>query len=36
VIAKGNQTVVAIDKCLATTPDMRVATLENIYDIYPG
>jgi hypothetical protein len=33
VIAKGNQTLVAIDKCLARTPDMRVATLENIYEM---
>jgi hypothetical protein len=33
VIAKGTQTLVAIDKCLARTPDMRVATLENIYEM---
>jgi hypothetical protein len=31
VTAKGNQTLVAIDKCLARTPEMRVATLENVY-----
>jgi hypothetical protein len=33
MIAKGNQTLVAIDKCLARTPDIRVATLENIYEM---
>jgi hypothetical protein len=26
--AKGNQTLTAIDKCLATTPNMKVRTLE--------
>jgi hypothetical protein len=34
VIAKGNQTLVAIDKCLARTPDIRVTTLENIYEMW--
>jgi hypothetical protein len=29
--AKGNQALTAIDKCLATTPNMKVRTLENIY-----
>jgi hypothetical protein len=33
VIAKDNQTLVAIDKCLAKTPDIRVTTLENIYEM---
>jgi hypothetical protein len=33
VIAKGNQTLVAIDKCLARTPDIRVTTVENIYEM---
>jgi hypothetical protein len=28
--AKGNQALTAIDKCLATTPNMKVRTLENI------
>jgi hypothetical protein len=28
-IAKGNQTLVAIDKCLARTPDIRVKIQEN-------
>jgi hypothetical protein len=33
VMAKGNQTVIAIDKCLARTPDIRVKILENVYGI---
>jgi hypothetical protein len=33
VIAKGNQTLLAIDKCLARTPDVRVRILENIYEM---
>jgi hypothetical protein len=33
MIAKGNQTLVDIDKCLARTPDIRVTTLENIYEM---
>jgi hypothetical protein len=33
VTAKGNQTLVAIDKCLARTPEMKVVTLENVYEI---
>jgi hypothetical protein len=33
VRAKGNQTLVAIDKCLARAPDMRVTTLENVYEM---
>jgi hypothetical protein len=31
--AKGNQTLLAIDKCLARTPDIRVKVLENIYEM---
>jgi hypothetical protein len=31
--AKGNQTLTAIDKCLATTPNMKVRTLENLYEM---
>jgi hypothetical protein len=30
-IAKGNQTLVAIDKCLARTPDIREKISENVY-----
>jgi hypothetical protein len=30
--AKGNQALTAIDKCLATSPNMKVRTLENIYE----
>jgi hypothetical protein len=30
---KGNQTLVAIDKCLARTPDIRVKILENVYEM---
>jgi hypothetical protein len=30
--AKGNQALTATDKCLATTPNMKVRTLENIYE----
>jgi hypothetical protein len=33
VIAKGNQTLLATDKCLARTPDMRVRILENMYEM---
>jgi hypothetical protein len=33
VRAKGNQTLVAIDKCLARAPDMSVKTLENVYEM---
>lgn len=32
-IAKGNQTLVAIKKCLARRSDMRVKRLENVYDM---
>jgi hypothetical protein len=28
--AEGNQSLTATDKCLATTPNMKVRTLENI------
>jgi hypothetical protein len=31
--AKGNQTLVAIDKCLARAPDISVKTLENAYEM---
>jgi hypothetical protein len=31
--AKGNQTLVAIDKCLARTPDIRAKILENVCEI---
>jgi hypothetical protein len=31
--AKGNNALTATDKCLATTPNMKVRTLENIYEI---
>jgi hypothetical protein len=33
VIAKGNLTLVAIDKCLARTSDIRVKIVENVYDM---
>jgi hypothetical protein len=33
VIVKGNRTLLAIDKCLARTPDIRVKVLENIYEM---
>jgi hypothetical protein len=33
LIAKGNQTFVAIDTCLARTPDVEMKTSENVYDI---
>jgi hypothetical protein len=29
--AKGNQALTVIGKCLATTPNMKVRPLENIY-----
>jgi hypothetical protein len=32
-IAKGNQTLVNIEKCLARTPDIRVKNLEKIYEM---
>jgi hypothetical protein len=32
-VAKGNQTLAAIDKCLARTSDMRVNILENVYEM---
>jgi hypothetical protein len=32
-VAKGNQTLVAMEKCLARTPDTRVKILENVYKI---
>jgi hypothetical protein len=28
-MVKGNQSLVAIDKCLTRTPDMRIQLLEN-------
>jgi hypothetical protein len=33
VIAKGNEALLAINKCLARTPDIRVKILENIYEM---
>jgi hypothetical protein len=30
---KGNQSLVAIDKCLTRTPDMRIQLLENVYEM---
>jgi hypothetical protein len=33
VMAKGNQTLVAIDNCLARTPDISVRILENVYEV---
>jgi hypothetical protein len=30
--AKGNQASTATDKCLATTPNIKIGTLENIYE----
>jgi hypothetical protein len=32
-MAKGNQSLVAIDKCLTRTPDMRVQLLDNVYEM---
>jgi hypothetical protein len=32
-MVKGNQSLVAINKCLTRTPDMRVQILENIYEM---
>jgi hypothetical protein len=32
-MAKGNQSLVAIDKCLTRTPDMRIQILENVYEM---
>jgi hypothetical protein len=32
-IAKGNQTSVAVDKCLARTPDSRAKLLKKIYEM---
>jgi hypothetical protein len=32
-IRKGNQTSVAIHKCLASTPDIRVKILENVCEM---
>jgi hypothetical protein len=32
-IAKGNQILVTIDKCLARTPDIRMKILENVYEL---
>jgi hypothetical protein len=31
--AKGNQALIAIDKCLTTTLNMEVRILENIYEM---
>jgi hypothetical protein len=31
--ARENETLVATDKCLARTPDMRVKILENVYEM---
>jgi hypothetical protein len=33
VMAKGNQALVAIDKCLARTPDIWVKILDNLYEM---
>jgi hypothetical protein len=33
IMAKGNQTLVATDKCLARTLDIRVKILENVYEM---
>jgi hypothetical protein len=30
-MAKGNQSLVATDKCLTRTPDMMMKLLENVY-----
>jgi hypothetical protein len=32
-MVKGNQSLVAIDKCFTRTPDMRVQLLENAYEM---
>jgi hypothetical protein len=32
-MVKGNQSLVAIDKCLTRTPDMRLQLLENVYEM---
>jgi hypothetical protein len=32
-LAKGNQSLVATDKCLTRTPDVRVQLLENVYEM---
>jgi hypothetical protein len=34
--AKDNQALTTINKCLATTPNMKVRTLENIYETLCG
>jgi hypothetical protein len=31
-MVKGNQSLVAVDKCLTRTPDMRIQLLENVYE----
>jgi hypothetical protein len=31
-MAKGNQSLAAIDKCLTRTPDTEINILENVYD----
>jgi hypothetical protein len=33
VIAKGNETLVVTDECLARTPDISMKILENIYEM---
>jgi hypothetical protein len=33
VRAKGNQNLVATDKCLARAPDIKIKTLENVYEM---
>jgi hypothetical protein len=33
ITARGNQTLIAIDRCLARIPDMNVKMLENIYEM---
>jgi hypothetical protein len=32
-MVKGNQSLVAVDKCLTRTPDMRIQLLENVYEM---
>jgi hypothetical protein len=32
-MVKGNQSLVAIDKCIIITPDIEVELLGNVYDI---
>jgi hypothetical protein len=32
-MVKGNQSLVAIDKCLTRTPEMRIQLLENVYEL---